>query len=64
MFAPEGVASPLDGENLTLKRIPYDVERTLIALRESPLADSVVEGLSARLRPTEQSADPRAAAKG
>jgi len=40
-----------DGEDLALRRIPYDVERTVRDLRDSPLADWVVKGLSARLLP-------------
>jgi putative phosphoesterase len=55
----EGLAcyATFDGEDLALKRIPYDVERTLRALRNSPLSRSVVEGLSVRLLPNKESVD-------
>lgn len=40
-----------DGDRVTLKRIAYDVERTVKDLRASPLPRPVVDGLSALLRP-------------
>lgn len=36
---------------LELKRIPYDVHRTVGALRSSPLPSEVVQGLESVLRP-------------
>lgn len=48
-----------DGEELALKRIPYDIDRTLRALRDSPLPDWVVEGLTARILPSDQSVSAR-----
>lgn len=53
-----------DGENLALKRIPYDVERTLTALRSSPLTNADVEGLSARLLSKKESVDSSVVADG
>lgn len=44
-----------DGGILSLKRIPYDVGATVAALRESPLTDSVIEGLVKFLRPKDLS---------
>jgi putative phosphoesterase len=37
---------------MELKRVPYDVERTVAALRKSPLAQHVIDGLAAVLRGT------------
>jgi putative phosphoesterase len=35
---------------MELKRVPYDVERTVAALRKSPLAQHIIDGLAAVLR--------------
>ena len=35
----------------TLKRIPYDVGATLVALRRATLTDAVIDGLAKVLRP-------------
>jgi putative phosphoesterase len=40
-----------DGEDLSLKRVAYDVERTLAALRSAPLPRSVICKLEFTLRP-------------
>ena len=40
-----------DSGELTLKRTPYDVQRTVADLRASPLPADVVESLESRLRP-------------
>jgi putative phosphoesterase len=37
---------------MELKRVPYDVERTVAALRKAPLAQHVIDGLVAVLRGT------------
>jgi putative phosphoesterase len=47
----EACYAVFDGERLELKRVAYDVERTLAALRAAPLPEVVVDGLSAVLRP-------------
>lgn len=41
-----------DGDRIELKRIPYEVERTISDLRASPLPGHLVEGLAAVLRPS------------
>lgn len=38
------------GDQVTLKRIPYDAERTVALLRAAPLPEQVIEGLAAVLR--------------
>jgi putative phosphoesterase len=41
-----------DGEQLELKRIPYDVDRTVADLRRAPLPEDVINGLAEVLRPS------------
>jgi putative phosphoesterase len=48
----EACYAVLDGDQLQLKRVPYDVDRTVEALRKAPLPGHVVEGLAAVLRRT------------
>jgi putative phosphoesterase len=38
------------GDQMELKRVPYDVERTIATLRKAPLPEQVIEGLAAVLR--------------
>ncbi|MBX6312904.1 MAG: metallophosphoesterase family protein [Isosphaeraceae bacterium] len=40
-----------DGERMSLRRIPYDVGRTIADLRKAPLSQSVIAGLESYLRP-------------
>ena len=35
-----------DGKEMILKRVPYDVEKTIAALREAPLPGHVINGLA------------------
>jgi protein phosphatase len=41
----------LEGGQVTLRRVPYDVGRTVRDLRSAPLPEPVIEGLEAVLRP-------------
>jgi putative phosphoesterase len=57
----EACYAMFDGQTMTLRRVPYDVERTIADLRASPLPSQVIEGLAAVLRgarPPVQSASP------
>jgi putative phosphoesterase len=54
--AGEACYAVFDGERVLLKRVPYDVGRTVAALRRSPLPAAVVAGLTRVLtgrQPTE-----------
>ena len=46
----EACYAVFDGAQMTLKRVPYDVERAVAALRQAPLPHPVVEGLARVLR--------------
>lgn len=48
----EACYAVLDGGRLTLRRVHYDVDRTVEALRKAPLPRHVVEGLAGVLRGT------------
>jgi putative phosphoesterase len=48
----EACYAVLEGTRLTLKRVPYDVERTVEALQNAPLPGHVVAGLASVLRGT------------
>jgi putative phosphoesterase len=48
----EACYAVLDGTQLQLKRVAYDVDRTVNALRKAPLPAHVIEGLAAVLGPT------------
>jgi putative phosphoesterase len=48
----EACYAVFDGREMTLRRTPYDVERTVAALRAAPLPLHVIEGLAAVLRGT------------
>lgn len=50
--AGEACYAVFDGETMALKPVPYDVERTIAGLRDSPLPKHVIEGLSMVLRKT------------
>jgi hypothetical protein len=43
-----------DDQGMTLKRVDYDVDRTVAALRASPLPQPVVCKLEFMLRPQDQ----------
>lgn len=47
----------IDDGHVALKRIPYDVDATVAALRTAPLPSDVIEGLVTVLRPSTE--DPR-----
>jgi putative phosphoesterase len=62
----EACYAVFDGERMTLKRIPYDVDRTVADLRAVPLPAHVIEGLASVFRTgrlegtlTESSSDQR-----
>jgi putative phosphoesterase len=46
----EACYSVLEGTRLTLKRVPYEVDRSVAALQKAPLPGHVVEGLTRVLR--------------
>ncbi len=46
----EACYATLEGNNVVPKRVPYNVDRTVAALRSSPLPASVIEGLVRVLR--------------
>jgi putative phosphoesterase len=49
--AGEACYAVYDGNQMLLKRIPYDVSRTLAALRKAPLPQPVIDGLARVLLP-------------
>jgi predicted phosphodiesterase len=48
----EACYAVLEGTQLTLKRVPYDVDRTVEALRKAPMPGHVAKGLAGVLRGT------------
>lgn len=46
-----------DGSDVELRRVPYDVCRTIGDLRAAPLSESVISGMEVVLRPGERAKD-------